>query len=248
MATVTAVQPKGDKAGILVMDDGSRVWTPEKAKGDELVGKPIPADWTIKQGDYGPQAFPPRAKGGGAPAAWRNTKEGAEFEAENWRRKHEIEEERRDRRTALMQAVEYAGKYPSEAQFGPMPWATFADEFYTWLRKTSGGGSPSKRGSDKAPPTPSTAPPPGPPVSATNNEGSGPSGPSEGAARAETSEPAGAGVGEAPASAGADTCATCGLDQLTGFKDDGNPLPRGFLRCTNALCEDVGVPKKVKAA
>ena len=84
MAAVLSVEAKGEKAAILVMDDGSRVWTPEKAKADELVGKPIPADWTQKVGDYGPQAFPPRAGKGGGPggaAAWRNTKEGAWFEA-----------------------------------------------------------------------------------------------------------------------------------------------------------------------
>ena len=131
MATVTEVQAKGDKAAILVMDDGSRVWTPEKDKADALVGKPIPGDWTQKEGDYGPQAFPPREKkgfgGGGGAAAYRNTKEGQAYE-----------QERMDRRTALMQAV-YACGEGAYAK-GTADWSSLADGFYTWLRKTAGGG------------------------------------------------------------------------------------------------------------
>jgi hypothetical protein len=83
MGVVTKVEAKGEKAAILVMDDGARVWTPDKTKADDLVGKPIPPDWTQKTGDYGPQAFPPKKSGGDfrGSAAWRNTKEGAWFEA-----------------------------------------------------------------------------------------------------------------------------------------------------------------------
>jgi hypothetical protein len=123
---VVTVEAKGDKAAILVMDDGSRVWTPEKAKADELIGKPIPGDWTQKQGEYGPQAFPPRERkggfGGGGAAAWRNTKEGAA-----------AEQERMDRRTALMQAVAYGATGNLQAC------KEVADSFYTWLRATAAG-------------------------------------------------------------------------------------------------------------
>ncbi len=119
------------------MDDGSRVWTPEKARADELVGKPIPADWTQKQGDYGPQAFPPRERkgggfGGGA-AAFRNTKEG-----------QAIEQQAMNRRTALMQAVVVE----------PVMWQAIADEMFEWLQ-----GSPVHSGQPVAHtrPTSSTA-------------------------------------------------------------------------------------------
>lgn len=125
---VVTVEAKGDKgAGILVMDDGSRIWTPEKAKADELVGKPIPGDWTQKQGEYGPQAFPPRERkggfGGGGAAAWRNTKEGAA-----------AEQERMDRRTALMQAV-------ARTEGATEIVLDQADKMYAWLRATAGAGA-----------------------------------------------------------------------------------------------------------
>lgn len=126
MNTVLGITPKGDKAAILSMQDGTKVWTPEKEKAEGLMGKEIPADWTIKQGDYGPQAFPPREKkgfgpGGGA-AAFRNTKEG-----------QAIEQERMDRRTALMQAVAALGDAARvESALG------LAEAYYTWLREPTG--------------------------------------------------------------------------------------------------------------
>ena len=133
---VASVQAKGDKAGIMIMDDGSRIWTPEKAKADELVGKPIPADWTQKQGEYGPQAFPPRErKGGGAAPAWRNTEAG--FRAE---------QDFMNRRTALMQAV---ADLPDAS---PANVLIHANIFYEWL-----SGSPVHSGQPAAQPTSSTA-------------------------------------------------------------------------------------------
>jgi hypothetical protein len=123
-ANVAWVEKKGDTAGIMVMSDETRIWTPDKAKADELVGKPIPDDWTQKDGQYGPQAFPPRAArgggGGGFAAAFRNSKEGQFYE-----------QERMDRRTALMQAVEFAAKDHEDIY-------SLADGFYNWLRQTSG--------------------------------------------------------------------------------------------------------------
>lgn len=116
---VTAVEPKGDRAALLVMDNGVRIWTPDKAKAQELLGKPIPADWTQKQGEYGPQAFPPReGKPGGGKPAWANTEEGERFV-----------QERMDRRTALMQAVIVSG------QIGHEPGMGLANTYYQWLRK-----------------------------------------------------------------------------------------------------------------
>jgi hypothetical protein len=116
-ATVTWVEKKGDKAGILVMSDDTRVWTPDKALGDTLVGKAIPEDWTQKQGEYGPQALPPKPKGGfGGPAAYRNTKEG-----------QLAEQLRMDARTAVMQAT-VEGVFIKDT----------ADEIYKWLCQASG--------------------------------------------------------------------------------------------------------------
>jgi len=147
VSNVTWVEQKGDKAGIMVMDDGTKVWTPDKAKADELVGKPIPADWTQKQGEYGPQAFPPREKKsgfGGAPAAFRNTKEG-----------QAVEQDAMNRRTALMQSVEM--RHPDNQAVAQV--LDRANKFYAWL---SGDGvvTPSSS-SDKgeAPASPSTPPP-----------------------------------------------------------------------------------------
>jgi len=145
MNTVIWVTAKGDKAAVMKMSDDTLIWTPDKTKADELIGKPIPEDWTQKQGEYGPQAFPPREKKGGfggAPAAFRNTKEG-----------QAIEQDQMNRRTALMQAVQWG------AQNNNIDWHGPADAMYAWL---SGDGvvtpSPS---SDKgeAPASPSTPPP-----------------------------------------------------------------------------------------
>jgi len=140
MTNVALIEAKGDKAAIIVLEDGTRVWTPEKDKADPLVGKPIPSDWTMKEGQYGPQAFPPRPKGGGggAPAAYRNTKEG-----------HFYEQERMDRRTAAMQAT-------VDGEFHP----GVADLIYDWLRRTS--GSPPLPGLSQTGDGVSTAPSPPP--------------------------------------------------------------------------------------
>jgi hypothetical protein len=117
-ATVTWVEKKGDKAAILVMSDDTRVWTPDKALADTLVGKSIPEDWTTKQGEYGPQAFPPRPQkgGGGFAAAYRNTEAG-----------FAKEQQRMDARTAVMQAT-VEGVFIKDT----------ADEIYQWLRTSSG--------------------------------------------------------------------------------------------------------------
>jgi hypothetical protein len=134
MPDVRSVEAKGDKAAILVMDDGSRIWTPEKDKADALVGKPIPSDWTRKEGDYGPQAFPPRVQkfgGGGGAAAFRNTKEG-----------QAIEQDAMNRRTALMQAVEVDKNIRVHTGTATGPVLKYADELYAWLSKTPTNGGP----------------------------------------------------------------------------------------------------------
>ena len=41
-AIVKTVRDKGEKNAILVMDDGTEVWTPEREKALPLLGKEIP--------------------------------------------------------------------------------------------------------------------------------------------------------------------------------------------------------------
>jgi hypothetical protein len=135
-ATVTWVEKKGDKAAILVMSDDTRVWTPDKALADTLVGKEIPPDWTIKQGQYGPQALPPKPKGGfGGPAAYRNTKEGF----------HE-EQDFMNLRTAVMQAT-VEGVFIKDT----------ANEIYAWLRQASGVAVATVSDNGEAQTSPSTS-------------------------------------------------------------------------------------------
>ena len=103
----------------------------------DLLGKPIPEDWTRRDNENGPMALPPKPKGGGGLTAWRNTKEGFEAEAAGRRRWQEIEEEKKDRRTALMQAVEHR-------RLGEAPEAVIrlAEQFYDWLRESSPAAGP----------------------------------------------------------------------------------------------------------
>lgn len=93
------------------------------------VGQPLPDGWEVRTSKQGkPYLAPSRAArsagGGGGAAAWRNTREG-----------HEAEQERMDRRTALMQAVALVG--PGTA-IGEALRA--AGQLYAWLRETSGRG------------------------------------------------------------------------------------------------------------
>ena len=190
---VVTVEPKGEKAAILIMDDGTKVWTPEKEKAHDLVGKPIPADWTVRQGDFGPQAFPPRdKKSGGGGGGYRSTKEGF----------HE-EQDFMNRRTALMQAVAVHG-VNNELD----DWESRAGDMYTWLRTGGAGQDPAterQAGNDNTPA-------PSPPSSGKSTKGQAP-------------------LTHGDAVAGA--CPSCGSVASSFNKPDGNPLPLGFVRCTD---------------
>jgi hypothetical protein len=124
VSIVKTVTDKGDKAALLILDDGSKpIWTPDRELARSLVGKPIPADWIRKDGEYGPQAFPPKPKGQGR---YRDTKEAFDREAGSrtaWQRE---EEDRKDRRTAVMTAAEHFGDR----------WPVVAEEMYEWLRSS----------------------------------------------------------------------------------------------------------------
>lgn len=80
----------------------------------------------------------PRKGSGGT--AWRNTKEGFEAEQAGRRRWQEIEEERKDRRTALMTAFERTPVMP-----GTDDWELIlagAERMYDWLRSSPAAGPP----------------------------------------------------------------------------------------------------------
>jgi hypothetical protein len=130
MPNVKTVTDKGDKAALLILDDGSKpIWTPDRELARTLVGKPIPGDWVRKDGEYGPQAFPPKPKGQGR---YRDTKEAFDAEARSRAAWQQVEEERKDRRTALMQA----GQATSET----LDIIEIADVFYEWLRSSPAAG------------------------------------------------------------------------------------------------------------
>src|SRR5512147_2151616 len=90
------------------------------------VGKPLPQGWEVATSAKGkPYIKVPKAGGkGGIAPAFRNSKEGQLYE-----------QERMDRRTALMQAVALAiSMEPS----GSEEIDHYADHFYLWLRATAG--------------------------------------------------------------------------------------------------------------
>ena len=109
--TVKTIQDTGDTAALLVLDDGSKpIWTPDRDLARTLLGKPIPADWLIKPNKQGTGniALPPKKGGGGG--GYRQSKEAFESEAKSRAAWQQIEEEKKDRRTALMQAREGFGE------------------------------------------------------------------------------------------------------------------------------------------
>lgn len=138
MPVVTALRESDwNKDGTVVkvtnvtLDDGREAPGYDLPPGLE-VGKPLPDGWevtTAKSGKLYVKAPKPGRGGGfggGGAAAFRNTKEG-----------QAVEQERMDRRTALMQAVVAHG--PIQSNQGSRVIADYADEFYAWLRKTAGG-------------------------------------------------------------------------------------------------------------
>lgn len=114
------------------------------SEADKLVPGPLPDGWSVKPSDKGPVVEAPRRGGGGGggggfAAAYRNTKEG-----------HYYEQERMDRRTALMQAVALgttAGIQVATAGGGVKPETRAAtvleaaELMYGWLRKGANEGT-----------------------------------------------------------------------------------------------------------
>jgi hypothetical protein len=123
---------------------------------------PLPEGWEVKTSKAGKLylAAPRQSSGGGVRgtgpnpaslAAWRNTEAGAKYE-----------QERMDRRTALMQAVALRADVTQE------PVKDIANSFYAWLRESVGEGGEqlnSPKPHEAAPPSPTkrtpNQPPPG---------------------------------------------------------------------------------------
>jgi hypothetical protein len=130
---VLSTKPGSDGKGFvkLRLDDGSELeaWTPELDKVLALGEKPIPSDWVLKDNKQGTGKvfLPPRQQG---QTAYRNTKEAFDREAESRARWQVEEENRKDKRTALMTAAEHFGNL----------WPTAAEEMYAWLRSSPAVG------------------------------------------------------------------------------------------------------------
>lgn len=131
-------------------------WTPELEKVKALGDGPVPGEWALrdnKQGT-GKVLLPPKERGA---VAYRNTREAFEAEARSRSAWQELEEERKDRRTALMSAVDLYGP-ASAAIESSADILELSNELYAWLRasipgaaqnrspaRTEAGMSPSRR-------------------------------------------------------------------------------------------------------
>jgi hypothetical protein len=133
---VLSTKPGSDGKGFvkLRLDDGSELeaWTPELDKVLALGEKPIPTDWVLKDNKQGTGKvfLPPRQQG---QTAYRNTKEAFEKESASRLAWQQVEEERKDRRTAWMTAA--------ERREDDLDIIHLADLGYEWLRS-----SPAVRG------------------------------------------------------------------------------------------------------
>jgi hypothetical protein len=137
---------KSDWRVVVMMDrrdDGQELFKEYVVFKGELadalkIGEPLPPDTEEEEpkfnGALPSLKLPWKGGGGKGQAAWKNTKEGFEAEQKMWANKQRVEEERKDRRTAVMTAQEmFSG--------GPASWhdlKTQADFIYDWLRETSG--------------------------------------------------------------------------------------------------------------
>lgn len=226
---VTAIDVKDwDKDGTIVkvsnvtFDDGREVPGYDLPPGVE-VGKPLPEGWEVATAKSGKLYIKVPKKGGGGfgggQAAFRNTKEG-----------QAIEQERMDRRTALMQAIaaipstanpEEAWQYVEVEGMVAVPrWEALALQMYGFLRQTAGGSSstpfpPAGEGSSASSPSPSSSPEAHTEGKRVTNGSTHSTG---------DASQAGVGDGEAPASA-------CTHPETSMLSPSGRPLASGRVRC-----------------
>jgi hypothetical protein len=115
------------------------------------VGEPLPDGWSVVQSKKGKDYVKtPAAQRGQSAPAFRNTKEGFLAEQEGRLRWQWVEEERRDRRTALMQAAAF---FDSGVEHSTDMVAGVAGIFYEWLRQpVQPRGEPQEKGAGKSSP------------------------------------------------------------------------------------------------
>lgn len=181
----------------LTLEDGREIPGYDLPPGAEA-GKPLPDGWevaTSKSGKPYMKAPKPGKGGFGGASAFRNTKEG-----------QAIEQERMDRRTALMQGVAAIGAPDIDLTL------TVADQFYVWLRATAGAAGAS------TPPSPHPAPG-GPLRSVTPGASTSAAGEA-----AEEPQRGGGGLGKAPAS-------SCTHQNTSPLGPTGRAVPAGKLFC-----------------
>jgi hypothetical protein len=130
---IVGTQPRADGAGVVKIEDDSgtgatlEAWTPDLEAVKSWGAGPIPDDWELRDGKRGKLLVKRRGGGGGG---YRGSKEAFDREAESrlaWQRE---EEDRKDRRTALMTAAE---------SFGDR-WPVVFVEMYEALRSSPAAG------------------------------------------------------------------------------------------------------------
>jgi hypothetical protein len=191
-------------------DDGREVPGYDLPADKLVVGQPLPEGWSVEMSARGKPYIkvPKERKGGGfggGAAAFRNTKEG-----------QAIEQERMDRRTALMQAVANSG--PDMPNYVPNV-LKYADEFYAWLRRSANLPASSATGAG----TPHTPAPTSSAVSTVAPERQ--PGTQEGLRAAAEDR------GQGSEAFGEGVTGPCSHQDTSPLRPDGNGLPAGMLRC-----------------
>ena len=111
MPNIKTVAEKGQNA-MVTLDTGVVAWSPDYKAAVALIGKPLPEGWLLKDNKQGTGKvlLPPKPGGGGGGTA--QSKEAFDAEARSRAAWQLVEEEHKDRRTALMTA---ADKMPTGA-------------------------------------------------------------------------------------------------------------------------------------
>jgi hypothetical protein len=200
MAAVTQVlpHPKSDGWRRVITDEEEFICFSAKAADALTIGQPLPQGTEYEEPKFeGAKRAIKLPRDKNAPqAAFRNTKDGQLYE-----------QERMDRRTALMQAVQRHGQDDADDSLVLLG----AEVYYTWLRQTAGVGV-------TAPPAPGSQ-------SAVAGGAGETTSVREGAAADEQASGAVA-HGEGARAPGA-----CNHKDTSPLKLDGKPTPKGYVRC-----------------
>jgi hypothetical protein len=143
---VIGVAKRSQGSMVQLQEDSGPVieaWTPQTVEQVQAWNGTVPDGWELKDSKKGNKVLVEKQQRGGG--GWRQSKEAFELEAAGRLRWQQYEQERMDRRTALMQAV----------AVGALGTDTIrnAELFYDWLRESAGTvqapqGGPGSRESD----------------------------------------------------------------------------------------------------